>query len=158
MMDNQESLIREYVAYLESKDRFVDRSFAVNRFYLVIVLILMVSMFYLIENQTDTVSIVVIIIAAAGMGISMLWWLNQDSYAYLIKVKLSAVLEKFEEQLPIQSHKLEYEEIKEHNKKKKVMFVDLQKGVSFSAFSIFFAMFLYHIGVKLLLLFPFLLR
>jgi len=151
---DKDVLIREYVAYLESKDRFIDRSFAVNRFYLVLMLVLMISMFWLIEQQTDTVSILVVIVSAAGMAISLLWWLNQDSYAYLIKVKLSAVLEKMEEQLPAQPHKQEYEEIKERTKNKKVMFVDLQKGVSFSAFSIFFAMFIYHAGVKVLTMIP----
>lgn len=152
-MENQEILVKEYVAYTQSKDRFVDRSFATNRFYAVIVLMLMISIFWFIDHQVDTVSLLVIVIAAAGMGASLLWWLNQDAYAYLIKVKLSAVIEKFEEQLPVQAHKLEYEAIKEHNKKKKVMFVDIQKGLAFSAFSIFFALFLYNAGIKVLTMF-----
>lgn len=155
-MDSQEIMVREYIAYMESKDKFVERSFLVNRFYLILVLILMTLMFYFSEKQGDDfVSMLVIIFAAAGMCICLLWWLNQDSYAYLIKVKLGGVLEKIEEQLPLKPYKMEYDEIKERNKKKRVMFADLQKVVSFVAFLVFFAMFLYNAGVKVLfILFP----
>lgn len=155
-MDSQEIMVREYIAYSESKDKFVERSFLVNRFYLILVLILMTLMFYFSEKQVDdAISMFVIIFSAAGMGICLLWWLNQDSYAYLIKVKLAGVLEKIEEQLPLQPYKMEYNEIKERNKKKRVMFADLQKVVSLVAFLVFFAMFLYNAGLKLLfIIFP----
>lgn len=154
-MEYQEILVREYTAYLESKDRFVERSFLVNRFYIVIVLGLLLLMFWLLEKQGGLISPLLLASAMAGMSVSLMWLLNQDSYSYLIKVKLSDVIEKFEQHLPLQPHVLEYEGIKKRNEEKRVMFGDVQKGVAFIAFLVFFAVFIYHIGC---LIIPFFLK
>ena len=148
-MDYQDVLVREYQAYLESKDKFVERSFFVNRFYLMIVFGLLLYLFWQIDRLGNYVSLSVLITCALGMASSMFWVLNQDSYAYLIKIRLGVVLEKFEQHLPMQPHNMEYTEIQARNKKKRVMFVDIQKGVAFMAFLIFFSIFTYGAGLRI---------
>lgn len=149
-MEYQEILAKQYVAYLESKDRFVERSFAVNRFYLVLVCVLMTLMCISLEIQGEKVFATTIGLSLCGMAISLLWLLNQDSYLYLIKVKLADVLEKFEAHLPFQPHVVEYEGIKERSKKMRVVFPEVQKCFAFVAFLTFFAVFVLNAGVKLL--------
>jgi len=150
-MDYQDVLVRQYKAYLETKDKFIDRSFFINRFYLLIVFGLLIYLFWQLDHLviSDYVPLSLIITAALGMASSMFWVLNQDAYAYLIKIKLGTVVEKLEQCLPVQAHHMEYEELKERTKKQKIMFVDLQKGVAFMCFLIFFAIFTYAAGVRI---------
>lgn len=149
-MEYQEILAKQYVAYLESKDRFVERSFAVNRFYLVLVCAIMLLTCISLELQGEKVFVTTIGLSLCGMAISLLWLLNQDSYLYLIKVKLADVLEKFEAHLPFQPHVVEYEGIKERGKKMRVVFPEVQKCFAFTAFLVFFVIFVFNAGVKLL--------
>ena len=149
-MEYQEILAKQYVAYLESKDRFVERSFAVNRFYLVLVCVLMTLVCISLEIQGEKVFATTIGLSLCGMAISLLWLLNQDSYLYLIKVKLADVLEKFEAHLPFQPHVVEYEGIKERSKKMRVVFREVQKSFAFVSLLTFFAVFVLNAGVKLL--------
>lgn len=150
-MDYQNVLVQEYTAYLESKDRFIERAFAINRFYMILVLILLfvtvtLKVFYIAKLLP-----LVILASASGMATSVLWWLNQDAYAYLSKIKLSTVLENFEQHLPVQPHSLEYKEIQKNKEKKKsVVFADIQKIIAFVSFMIFFSIFLYHGCVALI--------
>lgn len=153
MMEYQEILVRQYVAYLESKDRFVERSFKVNRFYFVLMLINMVLLCVALELQGERIYLSTIAFSVTGMVVSLLWLLNQDSYLYLIKVKLADVLEKFEAHLPFQPHILEYEGIKERGKKMKVVFPEVQKAFAFVSFLAYFVVFLLNAGVKVVLLF-----
>lgn len=148
-MEYQEVLVKQYTSYIEEKDKFVDRSFAANKFYIVLVLALAVSMTAAKITENQDLLPLVTLLAGAGMAACALWWFNQDAYAYLIKVRLSAVIEKMEEHLPLKPHVLEFEEIKRRNEKKKVFFADIQKLVAFISFAIFFAMFLYNGGVWL---------
>ena len=133
-MEYQEILAKQYVAFIESKDRFVDRTFLVNRFYLVLQLVIAALLSVAMEYQKDAVCPATIVFSFAGMAVSFLWMLNQDSYLYLIKVKLADVLEKLEAHLPSQPHILEYEGIKERSKKMRVVFPEAQKGIAFVAF------------------------
>ncbi len=149
-MEYQEILAKQYVAYLESKDRFVERSFKVNRFYLVLVVILLTLTGVSLEMQGARVYAPTIGLSLCGMVVSLLWLLNQDSYLYLIKVKLADVLEKFESHLPFQPHVMEFEGIKERGKKMKVVFPEVQKCFAFVAFLLFFAIFVLNAGVKVL--------
>ena len=144
-MEYQEILVKEYIAYLESKDRFIERSFMINRFYMVLVLLLTIAMFWFAE-QTSGFSPLVGACAIAGMIMSIMWVLNQDAYAYLIKIKLADVIEKMEQHLPIQPHVLEYEAIKAKQSKKRVMFVDVQKSIAFLSFIMFLVSFLFFCG------------
>ena len=152
-MEYQEILARQYVAYIESKDRFVERSFRTNRFYLVLVLILIALVGVALEYQGQRVSYLTIGLAFAGMAVSFLWMLNQDSYLYLIKVKLADVIEKFEAHLPFQPHIMEYEGIKERSKKMRVVFPEIQKCFAFICFLAFFTVFICNAGIRLVLLF-----
>ena len=89
-------LLQMYVAHLKSKDDFIDRSFALNRFYMAVILILMVSgMFFLKEYDmvvTATISVI-------GAIFCILWKLNQDSYNTQIKIKYRDILNPLEEEL-----------------------------------------------------------
>lgn len=145
-MDYQEILVKEYIAYLESKDRFIERSFMINRFYMVLVLLLFIAMFWFAEHSLMPFSPLVVSCAIAGMVMSLMWVLNQDSYAYLIKVKLSDVIEKMEQHLPIQPHVMEYEAMQTRKTEKRVVFVDVQKGIAFISFIMFFGSFLFFSG------------
>lgn len=152
-MEKQDILAKQYAVYIEEKDKFVDRSFAANKFYMVGVLVIAVLMTW-VKITTDAQMLpLVTLLAASGMSACMLWWLNQDAYAYLIKVRLGEVIEKIEEQLPVKPHIMEYEEIKRRNEKKRILFADIQKLVAFISFAMFFAMFLYNGGIWLVNIF-----
>ena len=152
-MEYQEILVRQYISYIESKDRFVERSFLINRFYIVLVTVIATLLGVSLQLQGDKIYPVTVVLAFAGMAISFLWLLNQDSYLYLIKVKLADVLEKFEAHLPFQPHILEYEGIKERGKKMRVVFPEAQKAFAFIAFLAFFAVFVCKAGVGVLFFF-----
>ena len=152
-MEYQEILVRQYISYIESKDRFVERSFLINRFYIVLVTVIATLLGVSLQLQGDKIYPVTVVLAFAGMAISFLWLLNQDSYLYLIKVKLADVLEKFEAHLPFQPHILEYEGIKERGKKMRVVFPEAQKAFAFIAFLAFFAVFVCNAGVGVLFFF-----
>lgn len=149
-MEYQEILTKQYVAYIDSKDRFVDRTFLINRFYIVLELVIAALLSVAIEYQKNTVCPATIAFSFAGMAVSFLWLLNQDSYLYLIKVKLADVLEKLEAHLPAQPHILEYEGIKERSKKMRVVFPEAQKLIAFISFLTFFAVFVHHVGLLLI--------
>ena len=150
-MEYQEILVRQYAAYIESKDRFVERTFLVNRFYMVLELVVTLLLCVSLEYQKSGVCSATIALSFAGLAISFLWMLNQDSYLYLIKVKLADVIEKMEAHLPSQPHVLEFDGIKERSKKMRVVFPEAQKLIAFVAFLAFFAVFVQNTGLKLLL-------
>ena len=65
------------------------------------------------------------------MVVSVLWWLNIDSYQFWIKIKYSKVLEYLETKLPERPFNREFEEFKEAKKQKKAMvFADFQKSLT----------------------------
>lgn len=70
-----------------------------------------------------------------GMTVSVLWWMNIDSYQLLIKVKYAKVLEYLETKLPEQPFHKEFVETKNMQKDKKIIFADIQKW--FAGFSLF---------------------
>ncbi|UKI40848.1 MAG: hypothetical protein L6V95_12115 [Candidatus Melainabacteria bacterium] len=50
------------------------------------------------------------------MGIAILWYLNQDSYSFLIKIKYADVLEEIENRLPIAPNQMEHAILNENLK------------------------------------------
>ena len=109
-MENiQQAILEQYKIYNYSKEKFTDRTFQTNRFFLVVSLVTL-SATYIVNLLTPDFKIV-IAVSALGMFTSVLWWLNVDSYGKLIKVKYAAVLEVLEQSLPKQPFKDEFREI-----------------------------------------------
>ena len=135
-------LMELYKAHLSSKDVFTDRFFALNKFYLCTVIILVtLGMFFLVEEQ----QLVASSISVVGAAISILWWLNQDAYNIQIKIKYRTILNKLEDELqlvtPLQDEFAAFQN--ELHKKKMFIFPDTLKFFSISMFFIFLVMFLY---------------
>lgn len=142
-MNAEEIILAQYKSYAELKDKFVDRSFVTNKFYLVLILLLIVVM-YLMRDFTFAYGLTsTVTFAAAGMAICVLWWINVDSYNFLIKVKLSKVLEELENRLPAQPYKMEISSINDLKKsKREFLFADIQKGLATLVFILFFVLFI----------------
>ena len=145
-MDNEAKIIlEEYRIYTESKDKFIDRSFQTNRHYFLVITGLCVILVLFKQFFPDIAIIFTMFLSFAGMGIAILWYLNQDTYSYLIKIKYSEVLEKIEEKLPEAPNKMEHEVLKQSFKKRNAflfLFSDVQKFMAVILFLLFLAYFL----------------
>ena len=87
-----------------------------------------------------------LIFSAAGMAICSLWYMNVDSYNFLIKIKFSKVLDEIEKQLPIKPYTDEYEAIKDFKKnKREFLFADIQKLLAIFVFLMFFFLFIHEL-------------
>src|SRR5574344_380325 len=123
---------------------FLFRNFSTNNFYLFLVLSFILVMFLtkdmsFVYGLTST-----LVFSLAGMAVCVLWWINVDSYNFLIKIKLAEVLEKIEEQLPVKPNKMEIEAINTIRKKRReFLFADIQKGIATIIFIIFFVLFIF---------------
>lgn len=143
-MNTEELILEQYKIYSEQKEKFVDRSFTTNKFYLLIVLALIIIMFYTKDYSFIYGLSSTLILGAAGVAICSLWWLNVDAYNFLIKVKLSHVLEELEKKLPVQPYTQEFIAIKDLRKnKREFVFADIQKTLALLFFLLFFFLFLY---------------
>ncbi|MBR3890414.1 hypothetical protein IKJ53_07850 [bacterium] len=146
-MENSNLVFEQYKLYSEQKENFITRSFGVNRFYLGVVILLV-----LLAPFTRTTFIIgdlslSAILCVVGMCTSVLWWMNMDAYNMLIKIKFSKVLEVIERQLPVQPYADEYKGIQDYrNNKKMFLFSDVQKIFAVIVFIIFFATFLQEIA------------
>lgn len=142
-MNSEELIFQQYRLYTEQKDKFVDRSFHSNKFYLVLIVVL--SLLTLITKGlmfpfglTAT-----LIFSFMGVAICILWWINMDSYNLLIKVKLSKVVEEIEKQLPVQPYTLEFETLKDLRKNKRMfLFSDMQKTFALILMLVFLVLFI----------------
>lgn len=141
-MNSDEILFQQYKLYTEQKERFVDRSFHTNKFYLLLTLTIITAM-YLLKNATFAYGLSsTLIFSAAGMAICVLWWINMDSYNFLIKVKLAKVIEEIELQLPVKPYTQEFVAIKDLRKNKRMfLFADMQKTLAVGALLLFFVLF-----------------
>lgn len=131
-------VMQQYKLYAEQKENFISRSFAVNRFYLSMVIILL-----LLISLTKGVLFIYalslpLVLSIVGLSVCSLWWMNMDSYNVLIKVKFGSVLEEIEKQLPVQPYGDEHKAIKElRENKKEFLFSDTQKAFSVIMFVLF---------------------
>lgn len=141
-MNSDEILFQQYKLYTEQKEHFVDRSFLTNKFYLVLNLGLILIMF-LIKDFTFAYGLTsTLIFSAAGMTICILWWMNMDSYNFLIKVKLGKVIEEMEKSLPAKPFTDEFVGIKDLRKnKREFLFADTQKALAILVLLLFFVLF-----------------
>ncbi len=136
-------IMQQYKLYTEQKDNFIKRSFSVNRFYMILVIILL-----LLVNLTKNVAFVYslslpFIFSIIGIGVCILWWMNMDSYNLLIKIKFAKVIEEIEKQLPVQPYTMEHNAIDEYREnKKEFLFSDMQKVFATIMFIAFFISFI----------------
>ncbi len=145
-MDNDTNIILEqYRIYTESKDKFIDRSFQTNRHYFLVICGLCIVL-VLFKQFFPTIAIIfTLFLSFAGMGIAILWYLNQDSYSFLIKIKYADVLEEIENRLPIAPNQMEHAILNENLKKRHAfvfLFNDIQKFMAVILFLLFLTYFL----------------
>lgn len=145
-MNSDEIILEQYKLYTKQKEKFVDRSFWTNKFYLLIILGLILTM-YLTKEYTFIYGLTsTLVFSFAGLAVCSLWWINVDSYNFLIKVKLSKVIEELEKKLPVQPYVQEFEAIKDYRKnKKEFIFADIQKTLALVIFLLFLILFLYEV-------------
>ena len=143
-MNSDEIIFQQYKLYTEQKESFVDRSFSTNKFYLILVLSLILIMF-LTKDFTFVYGLSsILIFSVVGMAICVFWWINVDSYNFLIKVKLAKVIEEIEKKLPIQPYTEEFLAIKDLRKNKRMfLFADMQKTLATLALLLFLVLFIY---------------
>ena len=144
-MNNEELVMAQYRLYSEQKEKFVDRTFMTNKFYMVLILVLFFLVFTTKNLVLGRLS-APCVFCIAGIISCSLWWLNVDAYNCLIKIKFSKVLEELEKQLPYQPYAMEYKAIKDYRKNKKgFLFSDIQKMFAIVAFLLFFILLLIEI-------------
>lgn len=150
-MEEKNLIFNQYRLYSEQKEQFITRSFAINRFYLSIsILLLVLAAFTKSVPLTFDMSLAAVL-SVVGMCTSALWWMNMDSYNMLIKIKFSKVLEEIEKQLPVQPYGDEYKAIQDYrNDKKMFLFSDIQKSFAVIVFIVFFIVLLQEIAPLIL--------
>jgi hypothetical protein len=143
---DKELLIEQYKIYYSMKERFVDRNFTTNKFYLAFVFIILMAMFYTKDISFDYNITANLVLSILGMGISYFWWANADTYNTMIRVKLKHVMDEIEKELPFQIHALEQKGFVQYKKQNKILvFSDMQKAVALAMLIIFFVLFLLQI-------------
>jgi hypothetical protein len=140
-MTQDEILFQQYKLYTEQKEQFANRSFYTNKFYLTLILLLILVMFLTKDLTFNYGLSSILIFSIAGMALCTLWWINVDSYNFLLKVKLSKVVEDIEKRLPYQPYTQEFLAIKELRKNKKAfVFADVQKLLATGVLLLFFVL------------------
>jgi hypothetical protein len=142
MTEEKDVIFEQYKMYTEQKEKFIERNFQTNKFYLLIVLGLFLAM---LLTQTYTLPFgfsSLMVFSGAGLAVSVLWWFNMDAYNQLIKIKLDKVICELEKQLPAHPYVDEFNEIVNLRKKKKVfIFTGMQKTLATFVFLVFFIIF-----------------
>lgn len=138
-MDDRQVILEQYRIYNEAKERFIDRAFMINRFF-----ILLVGVLFLVLLATKTFFSLGYGFSVAseilGIALCIMWFSNQDSYSAIIKIKYNKVLENMESMLPFSPIKNEYEELcKQHNHRRMITFKDVQKWFAVIMTMIFIA-------------------
>ncbi len=124
--DEKYLILEQYRIYSEAKEKFIERQFSSNRFYLVLNIIILVAT-YVLGTLTPQYP-PVIILSIIGVSATLMWWMNIDSYQLLIKIKYAKVLEYLETKLPEQPYNKEFVEYVQMKKKNNlIVFGDFQK-------------------------------
>lgn len=140
-MEKEYILLETYRIYQESKEKFIDRSFKTNKFYLVIEAILLI--FCATTYDIPGLPLVTAICSLLGLLIAFMWWFNQDSYQFLIKIKYQDVIDKMEAQLPFGPFTEELKATMEKTKTRKIIvFNNVQKTLAFLILLVFVAFFM----------------
>ncbi len=141
-MDEKQLILEQYRIYNDMKERFIERSFAVNRFLMVFAAIFM---FILIFTKMFAPAAYSLLLALElfGIAVCIMWISNQDAYSTIIKIKYNSVIEKLEEDLPKAPNKDEYKELTDKRSKKRIILVkDIQKWFAVLLMLIFLGNFL----------------
>ena len=139
-MDENQQLLELYKEFTYTKENFVNRSFSTNKFYIVIIILLLFGLGLLKEFFVQDGSLTVIAVGLAGFACSLLLWSNQDAYSYLLRIKFSAVIDKMEEKFCFQPCIEELKAIKQNAKDRKTyIFADVQKLFAVVTMMIFLA-------------------
>ena len=126
-MDEKHLVLEQYRIYNEMKESFINRSFLVNRFFIILTAIFFFMMIITKMVFPDAYPML-LGLEIFGMAVCIMWISNQDAYATIIKIKYNAVIEKLEEDLPKAPNKDEYKELTDKRSKKRVILVkDIQK-------------------------------
>lgn len=135
-----EQLLKQYDIYSQHKEKFIDRSFMTNKFYNVLIIVLFLLVFLMKDFVISGIFSASFIFAATGAIVSILWWINMDSYNLLIKIKMSKALEEMEKYLPSQPYTVEFAAVRSTKRKKIFLFTDMQKIFAVLAFLTFVAL------------------
>ena len=138
-MDDRQIILEQYRIYNEAKERYIDRAFMINRFFILLVgilfLILLASKTFFSLGYGFSVAGEVL-----GIALCVMWFANQDSYTAIIKIKYNKVLENMVSLLPFSPIKNEYEELCKLKGGKRVLtFKDIQKWFAVIMTMIFIA-------------------
>ena len=140
--DDRYLILEQYRIYSDAKERFIDRQFTTNKFYLVLNLIFLLTMVFLTSFFPQNLP--VIVLSVIGMAVTFMWWMNIDSYQMLIKVKYAKVLEYLETKLPEQPYHKEFIDYSEMKKQKNIIvFGDFQKTLTFAIMLVYISMCVY---------------
>ncbi len=134
--DEKYLILEQYRIYSDAKEKFIERQFTTNRFYLVLNLIILVVS-YVLSTLTPQYQ-PTIVLAIIGFAVTIMWWMNIDSYQMLIKVKYAKVLEYLETKLPEQPYHKEFIDYMEMKKKNNlIVFGDFQKYLTLAIASVY---------------------
>ena len=143
-LEEKQMILEQYRIYSDAKEKFIDRQFTTNRFYLVLNLILLVTA-YILATLTPQYQ-PVIILCVIGIAITTMWWMNIDSYQMLIKVKYAKVLEYLETRLPEQPYHKEFVDYIQMKKSKNlIVFGDFQKILTIAIAGVYFIVCTYNL-------------
>ena len=135
--DEKLIILEQYRIYSDAKERFIDRQFTTNKFYLILNIIILITA-YILNTLTPQYE-PVIVLCVIGVVVTLLWWMNIDSYQMLIKVKYAKVLEYLETKLPEQPYHKEFVDYSAMKKSKGVIvFGDFQKFLTIAIMSVYF--------------------
>ncbi len=145
-MDEKQQLMDLYKEFMYTKENFVNRSFATNKFYIIAVTLCLFALAAIKEYGNSTGSVLVVAIAIAGFAFSFLLWANQDAYTYLLKIKFGNVIDKMEEAFCFKPCVEEKTALVENaQKKRNYVFTDIQKTFALATMVIFTAAFFWDI-------------
>jgi len=126
-MQEKHLILEQYRIYSEMKESFINRSFMINRFYLLLSAIFLFGLIFAKMFMPEQF-LLFLGLEVFGIASCVMWISNQDAYSLIIKIKYNAVLEKLEESLPKAPNKDEYEELTNQRANKNVILVkDIQK-------------------------------
>ena len=138
-MDEKQLILEQYRIYNDMKERFIERSFAVNRFLMVLTAIFLFVMI-VVKMLFPTAYPLLLALEFFGVAVCIMWISNQDAYSTIIKIKYNSVIEKLEEDLPKAPNQDEYKELTDKRSKKRIILVkDIQKWFAILLMLVFLA-------------------